>query len=145
MWHNIAMQYKIPIQVENEDTIILGLSLRQMGIIIVGLIVAFGFFNKFQDTLPKTPLVVICILIAGIFFIVAKFRTHDMTFLPFILNLARYKINGNGAKGEGRTWTRGVDSYSPLEIGYVQPDSFVDNSRKRKKDTSKVAENIKTL
>lgn len=35
VWHNISMQYKIPIQVENEDTIILGLSLRQMGIIIV--------------------------------------------------------------------------------------------------------------
>jgi hypothetical protein len=42
------MQYKIPIQVENEDTIILGLSLRQMGIIIVGLILAFGLFNKFD-------------------------------------------------------------------------------------------------
>ncbi len=100
------MQYKIPIQVENEDTIILGLSLRQMGIIIVGLILAFGFFNKFQTTLPKTPLIIICILIAGIFFLIAKFRTHDMTFLPFILNLVRYKINGNGAQGAGRIWTR---------------------------------------
>lgn len=139
------MQYKIPIQVENEDTIILGLSLRQMGIIIVGLILAFGFFNKFQATLPKTPLIIVCVLIAGIFFLIAKFRTHDMTFLPFVLNLARYKINGNGAGGEGRIWTRGIDSYSPLEIGYVRPESSVDTSKKRKKDTSKVAENIKTL
>ncbi len=139
------MQYKIPIQVENEDTIILGLSLRQMGIIIVGLILAFGFFNKFQATFPKTPLIIICIIIAGIFFIIAKFRTHDMTFLPFILNLARYKINGNGAKGDGRIWTRGVDSYSALEIGYVRPEFSIDNGRKRVKDTSKFAENIKTL
>lgn len=100
------MQYKIPIQVENEDTIILGLSLRQMGIIIVGLILAFGFFNKFQATLPKTPLIIVCVLILGIFFIIAKFRTHEMTFLPFILNVARYKINGNGAQGTGRMWTQ---------------------------------------
>ena len=139
------MQYKIPIQVENEDSIILGLSLRQMGIIIVGLILTFGFFNKFQDAIPKTPLIIICFVNAGIFFLVAKFRTHEMTFLPFILNLARYKINGNGAKGDGRIWTRGVDSYSPLEIGYVRPDSSVDNGKKRTKDTSKFAENIKTL
>jgi len=139
------MQYKIPIQVENEDTIILGLSLRQMGIIIVGLILAFGFFNKFQETLPKTPLIIVCVLMAGIFFLIAKFRTHDMTFLPFILNLARYKINWNGAKGDGRIWTRGVDSYSPLEIGYVRPEFSVDISKKRKKDTSKFAENVKTL
>ena len=139
------MQYKIPIQVENEDTIILGLSLRQMGIIIVGLVLAFGFFNKFQETLPKTPLIIVCVLIGGIFFVVAKFRTHEMTFLPFILNFARYKINGNGAKGEGRTWTRGVDSYSPLEIGYVRPEFAVSGNKKRQKDTSKFAENIKTL
>jgi hypothetical protein len=141
----MTMQYKIPIQVENEDTIILGLSLRQMGIIIVGLILTFGFFNKFQETIPKTPLIIICIVNAGIFFLVAKFRTHEMTFLPFILNLARYKINGNGAKGDGRIWTRGVDSYSPLEIGYVRPEFSVDNGKKRTKDTSKFAENIKTL
>lgn len=139
------MQYKIPIQVENEDTIILGLSLRQMGIIIVGLILAFGFFNKFQTTLPKTPLIIICILIAGIFFLIAKFRTHDMTFLPFILNLVRYKINGNGAQGAGRIWTRWVDSYSPLEIGYVRSDIVTENVQRRTKDTSKVAEKIKTL
>jgi hypothetical protein len=68
-----------------------------------------------------------------------------MTFLPFILNFARYKINGNGAKGEGRTWTRGVDSYSPLEIGYVRPEFAVSGNKKRQKDTSKFAENIKTL
>lgn len=35
LWHNCSMQYKIPIQIENEDTIIFDLSLRQMGIIIV--------------------------------------------------------------------------------------------------------------
>jgi hypothetical protein len=28
------MQYKIPVQIENEDTIFLGLSLRQLGIIM---------------------------------------------------------------------------------------------------------------
>ncbi len=139
------MQYKIPIQVENEDTIILGLSLRQMGIIIVGLIFAFGIFNKFDWQVPRTPLAIICVLIAGIFFLVAKFRTHEMTFLPFLLNMARYKINGNGAKGEGRVWTRGVDSYSPIEIGYVQPENSEKKNKKHTKETSKLAENVKTL
>ena len=139
------MQYKIPIQVENEDTIILGLSLRQMGIIIVGLILAFGIFNKFQWQVPKTPLIIICVVFVGIFFIVAKFRTHEMTFLPFLLNMARFKINGNGAKGEWRIWTRGVDSYSPLEIGYVRPEQYEEKGKKHTKETSRLAENVKTL
>lgn len=139
------MQYKIPIQIENEDTIIFDLSLRQIGIIIVWVILAFGLFNKFQGTLPNTVLFVICIIIIGIFFIVAKFKTHEMTFLPFLLNLARYKINWNGSNNQGRVWIRGVDSYSPLEIGYVQSDTSEEKGKKHKKDTSKLAEKLKKI
>ena len=139
------MQYKIPIQIENEDTIIFDLSLRQMGIIIVGVILSFGLFNKFQGTIPNTPLFIICVIIIGICFVVAKFRTHEMTFLPFILNLARYKINGNGSNGQGRVWIRGVDSYSPLEIGYVQSDTYVEKGRKHQKNTSNRAEQVKKI
>lgn len=139
------MQYKIPIQIENEDTIIFDLSLRQMGIIIVWVILAFGLFNKFQGTIPNTPLFIICVVIIGIFFVVAKFRTHEMTFLPFVLNLARYKINGNGGNGQGRVWIRGVDSYSPLEIGYVQSDTYVEKGKKHEKNTSNLAEQLKKI
>lgn len=139
------MQYKIPIQIENEDTIIFDLSLRQMGIIIVWVILAFGLFNKFQGTIPNTPLFIVCVVIIGIFFIVAKFRTHEMTFLPFLLNLARYKINGNGWNGQGRVWIRGVDSYSPLEIGYVQSDTYVEKGKKHEKNTWNLAEQLKKI
>lgn len=139
------MQYKIPIQIENEDTIIFDLSLRQMGIIIVWVILAFGLFNKFQGTIPNTPLFIICVVIIGICFVIAKFRTHEMTFLPFMLNLARYKINGNGDNGQGRMWIRGVDSYSPLEIGYVQSETYVDKGNKHTKNTSKLAEQVKKI
>lgn len=30
------MQYKIPVQIENEDSIVMGLSLRQLAIMMVG-------------------------------------------------------------------------------------------------------------
>lgn len=109
------------------------------------MILAFGLFNKFQAVFPKTPLIIVCVFIVGVFFLIAKFRTHDMTFLPFILNILRYKINGNGANAEGRVWVRGIDSYSPLEIGYVQTQENPSVSKKRKKDTEKVAEKVKTL
>lgn len=139
------MQYKIPIQIENEDTIIFDLSLRQLGIIIVGVILAFGVFNKFQTTVPQTPLFIVCIIIIGIFFVVAKFKTHEMTFLPFLLNLARYRINGNGPNNEGRIWTRGVDSYSSLQIGYVSDDSYVEKTKKHEKKTDELQEKLKKI
>lgn len=100
------MQYKIPIQIENEDTIIFDLSLRQLGILVIGLVLAFGIFNRFQGIIPNTPLIVICVLVFGIFFIVAKFKTHEMTFLPFLLNMIRFRVNGNGRDGQGRVWIR---------------------------------------
>lgn len=139
------MQYKIPIQIENEDTIIFDLSLRQLGIIIVGFILAFGIFNKFQGSIPNTPLFLVCIIIVGVFFILAKFKTHEMTFLPFILNLARFRINGNGANGEGRVWTRGVDSYSPLQMGYVSQEDAIYKEKKREKQTVKLSDQIKKI
>ena len=139
------MQYKIPIQIENEDTIIFDLSLRQLGIIIVGFILAFGIFNKFQGSIPNTPLFLVCIIIVGVFFILAKFKTHEMTFLPFILNLARFRINGNWANGEGRVWTRGVDSYSPLQMGYVSQDDAIYKEKKREKQNVKLSDQIKKI
>lgn len=139
------MQYKIPIQIENEDTIIFDLSLRQLGIIIVWVILAFGVFNKFQNTIPNTPLFIICIIIVGIFFVVAKFKTHEMTFLPFLLNFARFRINGNGPNNEGRVWTRGVDSYSSLQMGYITQDYAVWKGKKREKQTSELQEKLKKI
>jgi hypothetical protein len=139
------MQYKIPIQIENEDTIIFDLSLRQLGIIIVGVILAFGIFNKFQETMPQTPLFIVCVIIIGIFFIVAKFRTHEMTFLPFLLNMLRFRINGNGPNNEGRVWMRGVDSYSSLQIGYVSDDVPVEKTQKHEKKTDELQEKLKKI
>jgi hypothetical protein len=139
------MQYKIPIQIENEDTIIFDLSLRQLGIIMVGLIISFWLFNKLQGTLGNTPLFIICAIVMLIFIVVAKFKTHEMTFLPFVLNLLRFRINGNGYNGQGRVWMRGVDSYSPLEMWYVQSDSYVESNKKHVKNTKNLAEQVKKI
>lgn len=101
------MQYKIPIQIENEDNIIFGLSLRQLGIIIVGVIIAYGVFTKFENSgLPLTVLFVACVCIAGVFVFIAKFKSHEMGFLSFLLNLTRWKVNGNGPDGKGRYWLK---------------------------------------
>ena len=115
------MQYKIPIQIENEDNIIFGFSLRQLGIVIIWVIIAYGVFTKFEASgISPMVLFVICAVIVAASVLVAKFKSHEMGFLSFLLNLARWKVNGNGPNGQGRYWMQGVDSYSPLTIGYVR-------------------------
>lgn len=47
------MQYKIPVQVENEDPIFLGLSLRQLMIIMIGWGFAYMIFQSRTKTLSR--------------------------------------------------------------------------------------------
>ena len=108
------MQYKIPVQIENEDTIFLGLSLRQIIILMIGGGFAYMIFKSLEGgvgpEIASIPAVII-VLIAGV---VALFKNAEMTFLPFMLNLLRLNLNTNV-----RVWSKGTDSFSDIEVGYV--------------------------
>lgn len=109
-----VMQYKIPIQIENEDTIVAGLSLRQLAIMMLWGGMAYGIFQKVMPSLGQGPALVIAVPIALIGIFIALVRVSEMTFLPLILNTVRLSLNA-----KSRMWSIGTDSYSDLEIGYV--------------------------
>ena len=79
------MQYKIPIQIENEDTIVLGLSLRQLGIMMVFGGIAYALFQFLESRIGGIALV----------------RIAEMTFLPLTLNFLRMSLNG-----KARPWSQ---------------------------------------
>ncbi len=108
------MQYKIPIQIENEDTIVAGLSLRQLAIMMLWWGIAYGIFQKLSATAWETVglFVAIPIVITGI--TIALLKVSEMTFLPTIISIIRLSLNA-----KSRMWSHGTDSYSDLEIGYV--------------------------
>lgn len=121
------MQYKIPIQIENEDTIVFGLSLRQLIIIMVWGGAAYGLFQFLEPRIGSAAGLVFAIPLAIIGIVIALVRIAEMTFLPFILNLMRMSLNG-----QSRPWSQGTDTYSELEIGYI-----VNSSAKEISPTSK--------
>lgn len=104
------MQYKIPIQIENEDTIVLGLSLRQLVIMMVFGGVAYAIFKALESQIGSVALV-LAILIALMGVAIALVKISEMTFLPLILNYLRLSLNG-----KTRVWVQGVDSYDELSI-----------------------------
>jgi hypothetical protein len=108
------MQYKIPVQIENEDTIFLGLSLRQLSIIMVGGGIAYSIFTSLQPNVGGEIALAPSGLVLALAVVMALFRSSEMTFMPFVLNFVRMKLNN-----EMRVWSQGVDSYSRLEVGYV--------------------------
>ena len=108
------MQYKIPVQIENEDPIVLWLSLRQLSIIMIWWWLAYSLFTSMAPNvwwevalIPSAAIFLLAILIA-------IFKYSEMTFVPFILSFVRFKVNN-----EERKWMKWVDSFQPIDIWYL--------------------------
>ncbi|MDD3793370.1 MAG: PrgI family protein [Candidatus Gracilibacteria bacterium] len=130
------MQYKIPVQIENEDPILLGLSLRQLTIVMIGFGIGYSIFKSLSPLgteIAAIPSITIAII--GIF--IAIFKYSEMTFIQFILNFIRHKVNL-----ENRKWVKGIDSYSLIDIGFV---SNIENKLDNKIDFKEKIEKMKEI
>lgn len=128
------MQYKIPVQIENEDPIFLGLSLRQLAIIMVGGGIAYGIF---QTLAPQTGWEIALLpswVVAAISIAIAIFKYNEMTFIPFVLSVIRINIFPRD-----RTWQSGTDSFWSLDVW------FLTNEVEVKQETVNLQEKIDSL
>lgn len=87
------MQYKIPVQIENEDKIFLNLSLRQLTIIMIGGGFGYTVFKSLEPNVGAEVALFPTIIIIGLALVIALFRHTEMTFVPFLLNLIRLNLN----------------------------------------------------
>ena len=108
------MQYKIPIQIENEDVIVAWLSLRQLTIMMVWGWLGYAVFKSVETNLGPQVGLILAIPFVLIGVIVALLKIAEMTFLPTALNFFRLSLNA-----PSRTWSQGTDSYGDMEIWYV--------------------------
>lgn len=131
------MQYKIPVQIENEDPIILWLSLKQLWIIMGGFWIAYWLFKSLEPSTWAEIAAIPSLFIVAITLFVALFKQYEMTFLPFILSILRYNINL-----KERSWRGGVDSFSALDIGVITQS---DSKKEDVVDLKTKAEKIQSL
>ena len=110
------MQYKIPVQVENEDKIFLNLSIRQLVIIMIGWGIAYSIFTWLEKDYGWAVALFPAWVVAFITLVIALFKTSEMTFFPFVLNLLRLNLNSSI-----RVWSKWVDSFDKITIWYVAP------------------------
>lgn len=108
------MQYKIPVQIENDDPILLWLSLKQLMIIMWWWAIAYGVFVSLEKYSSGEIAAIPAIIIFWITLFIALFKQWEMTFLPFILALLRFNINF-----KERKWVQWVDSFWPLDIWII--------------------------
>jgi len=107
------MQYKIPVQIENEDPIFLWLWLKQLAVLMVWWWIAFQVFDSLR-WLWKEIAAIPALLIFWLTVLIAVFKHSEMTFIPFILSIFRTTINW-----KERRWIKWVDSFQPIDIGYI--------------------------
>lgn len=124
------MQYKIPVQIENEDPIFLGLWLKQLAVIMVWWWIAFQVFDSLKS-LWKEIAAIPALLIFWITVLIAVFKHYEMTFIPFIFALLRRIINWTQ-----RRWSKWIDSFEPMHIGYIK--SSEDKKKSSVDFTSKI-------
>ena len=108
------MQYKIPVQIENEDPIFLWLSLRQLTIIMIWGGIAYSIFKNMTPSFWAEIALIPSIFILLLFIIIAIFKQYEMTFIPFILSILRFNVNS-----KNRKWEPWIDSFQPIDIWYV--------------------------
>lgn len=108
------MQYKIPVQIENEDPIFLWLSLRQLAIIMVGWGISYSVFQSLTPSAWGDIAAIPAVIIFIITIMIAIFKQYEMTFVPFLLAFLRFQTNM-----KDRKWIGWVDSFQPIDIWFV--------------------------
>jgi hypothetical protein len=131
------MQYKIPIQIENEDPIVLGLSMRQLTIMMMWGGLAYTVFKSLEPQLWPQLALGFAAPFAIIGIIIALVKIAEMTFLPVVLNFFRLRLNSRERK-----WSMGCDGYSDMEVGYVSMTTQKANAEANKSLETTLGEDL---
>lgn len=107
------MQYKIPVQIENEDPIVFWLSLRQIIIIIIWWWLWYSLFTSLEPNVWVEMAAIPWVIIFVIAIIIAVFKYAEMTFTNFVLSFIRFKVNY-----EERRWIKWIDNFQPIDVWY---------------------------
>lgn len=108
------MQYKIPINIENEDPIIFIFSIRQIIISATWWWLWYAIYNSISGYIWITPAALLGIIIFWISIFIALFKYSEMSFTAMLLNMIRIWVNQ-----KERYWIKWIDSFSALDIWYI--------------------------
>jgi hypothetical protein len=131
------MQYKIPVQIENDDPILLWFSLKDLTIIMIGWGIGYMIFNSLWPKVWAEVAFIPAIIPIITAVIVVKFNIAGMRFITFLLSALRFNINP-----KERIWFNTVDSYQPIDIGFL---SNIEVKQEEKVDFTNKMDKIKTI
>lgn len=106
------MQFKVPQDVQREDTIIGPLTLKQLGILGLGGGLAYAIYVSLAKTYFMEIWLPPVAIVGGLTLAIAFLKIHDLSFGYYIMYLVEYNL-----LPKKRTWIQGTGTpfISPLE------------------------------
>lgn len=128
------MQYKVPQDVQREDTIVGPLTLRQLLILAGGGGVAYATYVGLAQTYFIEVWLPPVAIISAITLAFAFLKIHSLPFHRFLINLIEYKLLSNK-----RTWTQGTGN--PIQTTVTKQE----NKKKEAQTSDKKPEDIEKI
>lgn len=114
------MQFKVPQNVQREDTIIGPITLRQLGILGIGGGFSYILYSSLSQVYFAYIWVPIVAVVAGLTLAFAFLKIHNVPFHRFIMNMLEYQL-----LARKRIWIQGADT----------PIVHENNNKKQRKNT----------
>lgn len=99
---NKNMQYKVPQDVQREDTIVGPITLKQLIILAVGGGLAYAIYIQLSAIYFAQIWLPPVLIISAITLAIAFLKVHDLPFYEFLMNLIEYNL-----LGRKRIWIQG--------------------------------------
>ncbi|PIZ75048.1 hypothetical protein COY05_05230 [Candidatus Peregrinibacteria bacterium CG_4_10_14_0_2_um_filter_38_24] len=127
-------QYKVPQDVQREDTIIGPLTLKQLGILGIGGGIAYGIYISLAKSYPMAIWLPPMVIIIAITLAFAFLKIHNLDFVTFIMAYTEFNF-----LPKKRIWIQGsgYPFISPFETPYKE--------QKKKELTRKMGAKIESL
>jgi len=128
------MQYKVPQDVQREDTIIGPLTLRQLAILGVGGGIAYAIYMLLAKSYPMVIWLPPVVIVVGITIAFAFLKIHNLDFLTFLMAYIEFNF-----LPKKRIWIQGsgYPFISPFETPY--------KAKKKKEIATKMGAKIESL
>lgn len=135
------MRFKVPQDVQRDDTIIGPVTLKQMGILGIGFMIDYGIYVTLSKDYYIEVWILPVIIIAAITIAFAFVKVHDLTFTKYLLALTEFLY-----LGRERSWKQGsAEVFESVLTVRPKTKEEMKAEEKREKDKEKDLKELSDL
>lgn len=131
------MRFKVPQDVQRDDTILGPITIKQLGILGIGFMIDYAIYLSLSKTYFIEVWIFPIIIVTAFTVAFSFVKVHQMTFFRYLLSLIEYVV-----LGRKRTWKQGTGDYfeSTLTVRTKTKDELKEEEKRDKDKTQDLKE-----